>query len=1436
MVNAVRLNIPQVSSQSETDLALQNALGLEGNYVDTREQVAADLRAMSEDFTYNAAVDAMLRGAPTQSVVDYFYNSPQPQITRDNSLEYALVNQELEKGLQNNSQTYENFSDPDTDPDEFIGQSTLEMKLNEAYTAIDNSLKDSPISGVSDLFSAVVSGAEGDMLTINNLKEKLSPIIPGLENAKLFSDIEDAFKEKLKSSMTEGTFNEFLKSYTDTVVSMDDRFSRIKGLEILKDGASLDDYFNILGFGLSAFSSPKNLILSSKIGGDKVTTLHTVVKNKDTHEMVPSVVKKAATNDATVTYSNDDVISRSLTETLTDDHLMGLKEKFANSPERLSKDIDLTDYVNRTYDTNFKKDYLDVTDIVDMDNGNSKVTMLFGNGVDKNGAMTQRGVDNLAESLGITDYKAVKKDGAGYYLQTSFEVPTNIITPGTAEFGVKGFGRVFYGSSNMPEWFHREAITGYRKASRMEETLFKEYGSKFRNLSKAEATTLNDLFEEGQKMNNGLGAWINVSERARKGLISDAVAEAYQAFRKVSDLDYIIANENMWNKMNKLGYVSDIDDDVVKVIREGAIKTKGYSNMVIKNGSELITSTTHSAQQVDDLIKGSGSVLVEVAPVSKKGKMLNYTHKILQPSQLSKTLNRRLLPYRAGGRRRYPFGTNFLRIGNTMVINGEKVNAYSTIIGAVQDAKVAKAKAEELNKALRLIRDMESGDTTVAQRLVRNPLKNINISNTDDLKRLRDSGIDWTQDVQVLKRGETMTYNNGLRTLFEDPLDFDDAFYDMAIAQGNYYSRRGHILDDLIGNQSRIVDIYDIFDQTIKRASTNNALSNLFEEMGQIFKNKYIDLVDTRAIRNPRTLSGVDLLRYSRLKEFNEVGEVMHQQLREAKGLQNMFKRLANVPTEGDRYVQSYMNRMANTFVDHKMISDKTGKWLATKDPAAMARSLMYHTTLGSFNLKQLWAQGTGALTMGLAHPVLFTRAMLATPFVWAGYAARNVAPVFTEIMNGFTRMFGGIGEDTFKNLIRYMDEYGTTMGTYRAPMVDPYRLTRGVGDTLFKISSGPVELGTKYANIVNDVMAFLENGGKDWKKIAARADDFAMNQTRATMSAYQAGQYAPTRTLAQFTQWTHRVLENMTVNKRFTTREKMAIFGGQVMMWGLAGTLFTSPEYKLKLNEMVQSVDMPEDVKNVLRDGFFDTTLKELFGVSANEGIGGGKLTDAVVDSLFTLLGDNKLESIELPGAMQFPQRLYSAVITPMKVLGFAFDPEAGAVAAEDLAVSLATDKYAPTGIRNISRAFLMAGTGRLYNTSGDLISDKATEAQAVGRLFGMSTKAEVDYQTMYTVYTDYKKTLDTFFEDTVKKTYQKLQRELPDDIRRTAEVQLDKEIDALLYLAQDTYSEAGYDYANNLVRKMWRYGDVSKEEQTQENLKSSRQIIQDMLQFEQR
>lgn len=1339
-----------------------------------------------------------------------------PKDTSNISLEYEAASKSIDKALVEDEITYNNNLSFDEDVLENVDTLAINHKFGEMIQDIRDS--SSPVKVIG---SYVLHGLTNDITLVDDIKQNVTAVNWG--DAVTYQDLNKAFMEQWKTIEDEqglegvATFIDTLKSQ---ISSLSHEASRQQMVEIMTLGDDFGDFSN----GLPILGAVVQNLPLLKAAGRKTQAVNMIKYSDDTLEKVPSAVKKTVRQDPTINYANDVEINNSLKEIANDEAVKDIVNKYSTDYSKEITDLDKS-IIRRTLNNKVQSrdlDVVDVTNVVQDEDGTITSTILLGDGLTKQSAMTKKGVDNLAKELGITDYKAVKKDGAGYYLQT--DITGSVKSLDTAEFGAKGFGRMFYGSTNMPKWFHEELIANYRKATKMEKTLADSYGKKLRGLSGAQKDRFTELYMEGQRANNGRGTWWNVDQMLRDGEIDKATADAYTAFRTVSDIDYIVSNEKIWNKLNRFGYVDDVDGDIVKEIKTGITKTPNFSQMIIKNGDELITSKTHSAEQIESLL-ANGDVLVEVAPISVKTRNLDYTHKIINPSKIKDKLSHAILPYRPGGRRRYAYGTNFLKIGVTKNIGGEMVNAYSKVLGAVSDAAEAVVIRDELNRALRLAKQLEntSDSVRVTEEIVNNPFKKLNISNTDDLKRATE-GLSLDQSVQIVKEGESMIYSNGLRTLHEDPLDYDMAFAELSKTRGTFDQVRGNILDNLLGKEARLVNPFDIFDQTVRRASFNNSLGALYDQMGQIFKNKYIDFIDTSKIPNPRTMSGEELLRNGKLKSMKDVPNVHKAALREAINMQNIYQRLSSTPTDFDKYINRMMNGLSSIMAKTGIFSDRTLQRLAKTDPVAYARAFLFQTTLGMFNLKQLWAQSLGALTMFPAHPIVYTRAMLAAPFVFTGYAVRNT-PALKQVAKGLSQLTG-ISPKDFDNLLEYFDTYGTTMGTYRMPMAERVKTFRAMEMTGAVLRS-PVELGTNIANVVNDIAAYLQAPVKNFKKIAAVADDWSMNQTRATQSAFQAGQYLPTKTIAQFTTWPHRVMESM-LNRRLTKLERMGILFGQLAMWGTASTILSKEDASTVNRYLHKELQIPEAVRNIFVEGIITSYFREM-GLEVNEGIEGAGILSGAYDIVEAVLsGEMDEVSFQVPGSLNFVSRAGSVVKAAL-ALGY------GVIGDEDFnalryAYNVATDANMATGFRNASKAFIGLYYHKAFNTKGDTISDSITDKQSIGMLFGASLLDSATSSELYNIYQDSNKYVEALYEDGMKDIVEDiaLDLDMSDVDRRNLTNKFNETLNAHRTMIYDTYGSAGVKHYNELLQKQ-----LSKKTVARNNQRYSRQYGEVVLQY---
>ena len=1395
------LRLSALANSTQYDYELQDLVGLSGDPYANRRMLAARLAEEDFDNFYRGTEQALSMGLSSEAAADITNSYIPRPVSEGTALEQYVADEYKNQALQEDETTYNNSMNPDNDIEDQIELDAMRKSTakwreywhNQAYGSFWQG-----VATVADEMLTAIPTLGTEYATIRETYEALKDYVPLKEDPyeysnweKLSKDFTD-YRKKIAESGPEAleAFDNDLKEHIEKRGTLNDVKQRISDLY----AGDVGIYDTLGGIALAAAGSP-TIASALKAAGNRLglgKAARVMAESGDVSEIVPSVLKESKD----LNYFNDKAIREFVEDT---DKAIVKADVMKEVPNTPGARKEVEDFVENSYKANDAAS--DVLDVVNIDD--DKMTVVFGSGINKDKSVPSGTAERIAKKLNLENYKVLKADGtAGSYIVTD-------VFP-TEEFGQKAFGRMFYGSTNMPEWFHKELLYATRKGSVAEKRLYDTYGKNFISLNKYDKNDLDYAYYLGQKGNNNRGVWTDVDKLVADGKISQKAANAYKSLKAVSDLDYNVADVAIWKKLGRYGYVNDTFGDIVKPIKTGIVNTKNFSHMRIKYGDEMLTSVTHSAKQIQDILNKTGNILVEVSPVSVRGKALNYTHKIIKNSELTNKLKRGILPYRAGGRRRYEYGTNFLKIGQTMMQGNERVNAFSRTIAAlpVSKEKEAYQLAKELNIALEMAEDLKNGaDTaTVAAKLNRTNFEKLNISELDDLRVLSDN-LDVTQRVQVLKEGEQMVYNNGLRTLFEEPLDYDSTFAEMSTVRGNYYSKRGKILTDLFENEARLVDVSDIFDQTIKRISQNAYLSDLYENMGNIFKDNYIDFIDTRFISNPRTLSGEDLLRYGKFKELGKVPATQRQALREAIGLQRMYKRLSNTPTEADKVISRYMNNLAGTFAKTGKLDDRTLRTIAKTDPMSFGRALLFQTTMGMFNLKQLWTQAMGALTMTVAHPILFTRAILGAPIMTAAYLAKDT-PVAKQMFKAAGRLIG-ISEDMAEGFIKYMDEFGTTMGTYRSPAVEHIR-TNKILSTVGKTMRWPVEYGTNYANIVNDLAAYIEGWEKavktgtklDIKKILSRADDFAMNQTRATQSAFQAGQILPTRTIAQFTSWPARVMESV-MNRRLTPWERTAIMLGQIGMWGVAGTAFTDKSHQLNVNRWLSEnlQFLPEGLQDMFISGVITSWSRDL-GWNIEEGIGGAGIPSAIVtayNALDDMVTKGELPDtfeITLPGAWQWPARLggtarllYQVPMVALDMMGF----KIGEGSDYDILHDMATYKYEPAGPKNIARMLLALSTGNIYNTQGRVVAQNVTDLQALGQLGGFGMLETDLSQELYTIYADKEKAVKEVIDTEIKPILSKLNFSNSDEVNEKYTAQLHNKIDSLYQQMYNVYGVDG-------------------------------------------
>lgn len=1068
-------------------------------------------------------------------------------------------------------------------------------------------------------------------------------------------------------------------------------------IDTSNDIFNLIDVIDLTGSAVSIGKAFKGGLKSStnyyKLIGDMQKANDIVVDALDKGTETVVLLEDVATHSATQPFQSQGLLSHSNAIADIIDHVISDKmvmEKIAMSRDvsKLSeKELEIAKEITtsniRDYLHSVNNDFVDIqaVDVYRNQDGAYMTRVSIGGGLDGKIGMTKKAATKLAKDLGLLpdEYTILKKDGQGYYIDVDRAVKEDeLMTIGADDADdvwKNAFSRTFQGTLNVSEKQHLKDITAFRQRLGFEKFLRSLTASEIKSLSKADRKAFRDLYKAGQKYKDGLGKWLSKEEAMGITRGNENAWKAYKAFRRASDIEYFITNAKVRAELLARGYRLLNDNDIVRPVK---ITEANFGRVFIKD--------CKTYEELQKKLK-QGFQVVEVHKSQQLGRKLNYTHKLIDMSKDTLTeLPRYITPYQAGGRRAYTNGTCFVKIGTTF---RPGINGFARTIKAGLNKKELQAYAEEINKLIDIYK--QGGDELSQTRAINDlNLKHVkNVSSADDLKTLMrsetnsDGIIDPNYRAQVLEDGETYIFGNNNPSVYDGTERLHDALDDLVRMREESFNGRGRLLDQINEKKAKMLDVVDVWDRTVRRATSTQTLADLDKWYQREFRRKFGDYIKDSRFYNDDELLRVDL--------SEELLTTDREVVSAAKNFQQHYQRLTGAKTGLDKTINHWMTTIAKWSADHGLI--KRGKWqwdaLTKGDPIAGMRTIEFYNVMAG-NFSQIWKQPLDLIATGLAHPIDTTKALaIVGPALHALHFKRTGKPIYKAYKTLGERL--GVDMD---RLTDFLDSYASVemVGKMDPVMYKNSRswFYRHVG----QFATAPFQAGQGVVNVLTDIIAFMDNPTAEFSKIAQHADDLTRNMTKVSESAFQYGQKLGfTKLAAQWKGYMTHSLEAL-FNKRLTKRERVAIAATQLALLGGVSNVSKNLAVNFYRNAMIKDDEISPEIKEGIGWGILHNLAKE-FGLSFNEDIGIADQVEQVVQ-LLTSEVDGNTKVMDMLPSINGLGGVYATVSNINK----AFRPDTDEFDTYLLAENFATNPNSPTGAKNLARAFVMWKNGMYFNS----------------------------------------------------------------------------------------------------------------------------------------
>lgn len=1345
-------------AQKKYEYNIQHAAGLEpsANFGGVRQQLAQQHKEEEEAELLAFGTDQLMEGADPLLVSEAVKNYDRVYNVSDidSSLEVEAGRNNIQKTLEDNETTRVNaLTDiQDYNEEDFAAKDLLVERFRQSAQAYANG--DNKFGSFANLFLKIQNPFFGLVP-----KKYQAQAVGMMQNAIPFwtqyqvADIGEHEGTEL-SALTTGErqkaefmshyvndtpqqFSEFLQSLQDSMDAADPIVintvmeNLFGAIDTSNDFFQIVDTVDLAGSGVGLIKSLKGGLKSSavydKVIGNISKAEDTVVKAVDDVADTATIVEDAVTTSATQPFQSQGLMSLSsrvadkVKDVLTDKEMMKRLDsasqfaKMSEEEQAVARDVIKTN-ISKEIDT-INDSAIDIQ-VVSVDPwdylGESRTRITIGGGLDGKSGMTKEAAQKLADNLDLLpdQYSILKKDGQGFYLDidrpfkegelieigADKELDEILSKPNKfLDYFSQPVERTFAGRAQLTTKQHEKSLTSLRLRQGLETFLRKDAVDAIKGMSKHQRKVFKQVYKLAQK---GTGSWL--SDDIIKALGGDEnCIKAWRSFRKINDFEYIVNDLKVHKDLIARGYFLLNDKDIARYVN---VTEKNFDRMLFKD----IENYADLKKKLD-----KGFKVVELHRTEVTNKSLNFTHAVIDPtSNTIKELPRFITPYQEGGRRAYTWGTAFVKIGTKLKSGGRTVNGFAkTVVAGIDKAKLQKY-ADEVNT---LIDIYNSGaDEVRMNKMISNAnFKQINVTDVASMKKLIKSEenpkglFDPDYKAQVLEDGDRYAYNNGLQEIYDGTENLRDSLDELVRLRESTFDGRGYVLDSLNGEKAKLINPFEIWDTTIRKASYTATTADLHKWYQREFRRNFQNLVE-----GGNRMSDAELI----LAPLSKTSDA--KRLHAAKAFQQHYLRLCNAKTGLDRSIENCMEAIARYLGDNKLIGGTRQDWetLAKTDPIAFARTMEAYHVL-AFNPAQLITQPMDLLSTFLAHPINSTRSLTISPFALTGlWMKRHGITVFDTWAKATGKVLGV----DMKRLVQFLDEFGTleSVGQTDVALSKSFRESARMSGSrawkgIKKAAMSPYTLAQGTVNMVTDIAAFLDKGGKDFVEIAAHSDNLTRNMTKATQSAFQYGQkLGISKLMSQWYGYLTHSMEAIMGGKHLTKRERFAMAASTLIFTGGLSNLGT--EYAA--NKYRDLIVNPDSIKKIMDYfGFKDYqdtvegmcwglmhAIGKEFDINYDNTLGVEQVIERFVSTLGLSDDDRRSRFVDFIPAVSAFRGLGAMFNTAREFV----KPETNVMDMTTLCTKIAANPDWPVGPRKLCQGLVMYNTGLYYNSKQEEVA----------------------------------------------------------------------------------------------------------------------------------
>ncbi len=757
-----------------------------------------------------------------------------------------------------------------------------------------------------------------------------------------------------------------------------------------------------------------------------------------------------------------------------------------------------------------------------------------------------------------------------------------------------------------------------------------------KGIGRRERNALNQIIMKGQNQ----AKWYDehefavMYERQTGNLPSAAVHLAYDTYRSISDLVYLVRNDAIYLNKYAQGFEShtfrmagrDVDLDAI-VNRDPRRRPMGQRMWDASNDRWLDENI--SADEVQAMAD-EGYVMLRLDQNFEfpDGRVTNRVM-VKQSDLTSRPLRRGQLNYSQGGSRAYD-ATHFIKQAAEDV-DGNLINPRTFIAG--KDINEMKAWMADMNRALELRRQgitdlLQYEDIFLARPGYPTPQQFLDmvdqrqLSLKHDFEMVEDQKLPSAyfegKDPQIMRYVDTDQIGLG---------DYHDTMGRM------YYGTKGEHLKDVTGEFAATIDPWNTLNATVNEAAKTYTFAGYKQNMLERFKTTYGAYLDLDNIRQVDSLYGLADAPIKRNvpKDVPGISNIVAKIKQE----QSAIRRLMNFETEFEKNIRENWRAAADWILGPASKDSLRAKgrnamyWLEKNNPIQFMRTLAFDANLGFWNVGQLFIQtSTVASAMALHGDRSLNGLRILYPV--RAYALSGYSEAVLDALgkNGSWKR-GFETEADFKAYMRTLRDSNLyeVSGT-NLSMIREYGANKIFGaSSVYDAISEKGRMFFYMAEQINRTVASriawdevkdagLKLGTAQFReRFAMLTDDYSMNMMSQTSASFQHGLPSiPT----QFWAYGFRMMDAM-FGKRFTPAQKIRLVLANATMAGAAGVPGGVLIKELYQQYTGQPISI-EDADGWIARGMFDGIAYALTGADVEIGsrVGTAEQMQNILKDLF--------------------------------------------------------------------------------------------------------------------------------------------------------------------------------------------------------------------------